>query len=182
MRTHIILAAVAALTFATAAQADVNVGEKQNGFSVADEQYLVTYAKAHDAGFDVGRNLLESAWSDDPPVSEDRIAASRATLERWLNPPPAPEPVVTTDYSVTTQTNPAAPLDYAAGAGGSTVQCESGGDYSANTGNGYYGGWQFDSSTWDAYGDPAYGEANEAPPAVQDAAAASVPYDAWPNC
>ncbi len=30
--------------------------------------------------------------------------------------------------------------------------------------------------------DPAYGEASEAPPAVQDAAAASVPYDAWPNC
>jgi hypothetical protein len=60
--------------------------------------------------------------------------------------------------------------------------CESGGDYSIDTGNGYYGGYQFDSQTWDAYGDPAYGEANEAPPTVQDAAAASVPYDAWPNC
>ena len=59
--------------------------------------------------------------------------------------------------------------------------CESGGDYSANTGNGYYGGYQFDSGTWDAYGDPSYGEASEAPPAVQDAAAASAPYDAWPN-
>jgi hypothetical protein len=64
----------------------------------------------------------------------------------------------------------------------SVVQCESGGDYAANTGNGYYGGYQFDSGTWDAYGDPAYGEANEAPPAVQDAAAAAVPYDAWPSC
>jgi hypothetical protein len=60
--------------------------------------------------------------------------------------------------------------------------CESGGDYSANTGNGFYGGYQFDSGTWDAYGDPKYAEASDAPPAVQDAAAASVPYDAWPNC
>ncbi len=68
------------------------------------------------------------------------------------------------------------------GSGSSTVMCESGGDYSANTGNGYYGGWQFDSQTWDAYGDPRYGEANQAPPSVQDQAAARVPYDAWPNC
>ncbi|MGH2955097.1 MAG: transglycosylase family protein [Solirubrobacterales bacterium] len=68
------------------------------------------------------------------------------------------------------------------GVSSSTVMCESGGDYSINTGNGYYGGYQFDSQTWDAYGDPAYEEAHLAPPAAQDAAAASVPYDAWPNC
>ena len=29
--------------------------------------------------------------------------------------------------------------------------CESSGDWNANTGNGYYGGLQFDESTWDAY-------------------------------
>lgn len=84
-------------------------------------------------------------------------------------------------YEPTTETNAVAPIEYSS-ASNSTVMCESGGDYSANTGNGYYGGYQFDSGTWDAYGDPAYGEANEAPAAVQDAAAASVPYDAWPNC
>lgn len=94
-------------------------------------------------------------------------------------PVPKPEPVVTEDAAPTyAATEPS----YSGGVGGSTVQCESGGDYAANTGNGYYGGYQFDSGTWDAYGDPAYGEANEAPPSVQDAAAASVPYDAWPNC
>lgn len=60
--------------------------------------------------------------------------------------------------------------------------CESGGDPTTNTGNGYYGAYQFDSGTWDAYGDPAYGEASEAPMDVQTAAANSVPYDAWPNC
>jgi LysM repeat protein len=32
------------------------------------------------------------------------------------------------------------------------AQCESGGNWSINTGNGYYGGLQFKLSTWQAYG------------------------------
>jgi hypothetical protein len=32
------------------------------------------------------------------------------------------------------------------------AQCESGGNWSINTGNGYYGGLQFSYSTWLAYG------------------------------
>lgn len=32
------------------------------------------------------------------------------------------------------------------------AQCESGGNWSINTGNGYYGGLQFSPSTWSAYG------------------------------
>lgn len=32
------------------------------------------------------------------------------------------------------------------------AQCESGGNWSINTGNGYYGGLQFKQSTWEAYG------------------------------
>ena len=42
-------------------------------------------------------------------------------------------------------------------AGGNTVwdrlaQCESGGNWAINTGNGYYGGLQFSLGTWQAYG------------------------------
>ena len=42
-------------------------------------------------------------------------------------------------------------------AGGTTVwdqlaQCESGGNWATNTGNGYYGGLQFSLGTWQAYG------------------------------
>ncbi|MFJ1754750.1 transglycosylase family protein, partial [Kitasatospora sp. NPDC088134] len=36
------------------------------------------------------------------------------------------------------------------------AQCESGGNWSINTGNGYYGGLQFSSSTWLAYGGGQY--------------------------
>ncbi|MGW1595679.1 transglycosylase family protein [Streptomyces sp. NPDC002343] len=34
--------------------------------------------------------------------------------------------------------------------------CESGGNWSINTGNGYYGGLQFSQSTWESYGGSAY--------------------------
>lgn len=36
------------------------------------------------------------------------------------------------------------------------AQCESGGDWSINTGNGYYGGLQFSTSTWASYGGTQY--------------------------
>jgi LysM repeat protein len=44
---------------------------------------------------------------------------------------------------------------------------ESGGNYGANTGNGYYGAYQFDVGTWGGYG--GYARADLAPAAIQDA-------------
>jgi len=38
----------------------------------------------------------------------------------------------------------------------SVIQCESGGNYSTNTGNGYYGAWQFDRQSWLANGGGEY--------------------------
>ncbi|MFE1193605.1 transglycosylase family protein, partial [Streptomyces olivaceoviridis] len=38
------------------------------------------------------------------------------------------------------------------------ADCESGGNWSINTGNGYYGGLQFSLSTWNAYGGRAYAD------------------------
>lgn len=61
-----------------------------------------------------------------------------------------------------------------------TIQRESRGDYSINTGNGYYGAWQFAQGTWDGavtragYPEWAGRSASDAPPAVQDAAAAQL--------
>jgi resuscitation-promoting factor RpfB len=47
--------------------------------------------------------------------------------------------------------------------------CESGGNYQDNTGNGYYGAYQFSSGTWNSLG-TGYARADLAPPSVQDAA------------
>lgn len=49
-------------------------------------------------------------------------------------------------------------------------QKEAGGNYSTNTGNGYYGTYQYSKSTWNNYG--GYSTADQAPPAVQDERAA----------
>ena len=65
--------------------------------------------------------------------------------------------------------------------------CESGGNWSANTGNGFYGGLQFTQQTWLANGGGQYAaSANLASPAQQIAVAervlASQGIGAWPVC
>jgi hypothetical protein len=63
-------------------------------------------------------------------------------------------------------------------------QCESGGNYAINTGNGFYGAYQFDRGTWNGLG--YAGTANQASPATQDAAAARLQaqrgWSPWPAC
>ncbi|MGW6153126.1 transglycosylase family protein [Streptomyces sp. NPDC055144] len=88
----------------------------------------------------------------------------------------------------------AVPLMGATGASAATAsewdavaQCEAGGNWSINTGNGYYGGLQFSSSTWAAYGGTAYAStADKASKAQQIAVAekvlASQGKGAWPSC
>jgi septal ring factor EnvC (AmiA/AmiB activator) len=67
------------------------------------------------------------------------------------------------------------------------AQCESGGNWSINTGNGYYGGLQFSRSTWESFGGVAYAaRADLATPTQQIAVAekvlASQGAGAWPVC
>ncbi|HWC39146.1 MAG TPA: transglycosylase family protein [Acidimicrobiales bacterium] len=85
-----------------------------------------------------------------------------------------------TYHSNVTYTPPAAPVQHQAAASSSSSsvaggvwacirQHESGGNYSANTGNGYGGAYQFSQSTWNSLG--YSGSPASASPATQDAAA-----------
>lgn len=67
------------------------------------------------------------------------------------------------------------------------AECESGGNWQINTGNGYYGGLQFAQSTWEAYGGTQYApRADQASPSQQKATAERVldgqGWGAWPAC
>jgi hypothetical protein len=63
-------------------------------------------------------------------------------------------------------------------------QCESGGNYSTNTGNGFSGAYQFTQQTWNSVG--MSGSPASASPAQQDAAAqklqAQQGWGPWPAC
>jgi resuscitation-promoting factor RpfB len=99
------------------------------------------------------------------------------------------EPVARVERVGTKAVAPAAPAapNFASG---STVwdrlaQCESGGNWATNTGNGYYGGLQFSAGTWHAYG--GAGLPSSASRTTQIAIAtkvrnASGGYGAWPAC
>jgi hypothetical protein len=90
----------------------------------------------------------------------------------------APAPVVAAVAPVTAATAPAG------GVWAALRQCESGGNYRDDTGNGYYGAYQFSLATWRGLG--LGGLPSAATPAVQDLAAHRLEvrsgWGQWPVC
>ncbi|HET6949282.1 MAG TPA: transglycosylase family protein [Acidimicrobiales bacterium] len=94
------------------------------------------------------------------------IASMRTTTTTAPPPPPTepPPPPTTEEPTTTTRPEPASteepPADSGAGFGDPSdyatwdalAQCEAGGNWSINTGNGYYGGLQFSLSSWQSVG------------------------------
>lgn len=126
------------------------------------------------------------------PVNGGLVAVVRATI---TPPPPAPVPSPPTTLPAAPSVAPAppstapsaAPAGGDGGAGGVWLQlrqCESGDDYQANTGNGYFGAYQFSQQTWTDLGYP--GRPDQESPAMQDAAAqklqAQSGWGQWPAC
>ncbi len=64
------------------------------------------------------------------------------------------------------------------------AQCESGGNWSINTGNGYYGGVQFSLGTWRAYGGKGYPHQNSKAQqiAIAKKLQAAAGWGQWPAC
>ena len=125
--------------------------------------YKITYEN----GRVVARKVLSSSV-DRQPVSAIVRVGTRS------RPAPTPTPATSTNF-----------------ASGGTVwdqiaQCESGGNWASNTGNGYYGGLQFNLSTWQSYGGSGYPNDNSRE--TQIAIATKVRdangggYGSWPAC
>ncbi|CAM3136461.1 transglycosylase family protein [Prescottella defluvii] len=64
------------------------------------------------------------------------------------------------------------------------AQCESGGNWGANTGNGYYGGLQFSAGTWSANGGSGlpHHSSREEQIRVAESVLATQGSGAWPSC
>nr|WP_269449851.1 resuscitation-promoting factor [Auraticoccus cholistanensis] len=64
------------------------------------------------------------------------------------------------------------------------AQCESGGNWSINTGNGYYGGVQFSAQTWKAYGGKGLPHENSKAEQIRIAKKlqAAAGWGQWPHC
>ena len=98
---------------------------------------LDTYAVTRVDGEVVERDLV-----DQEVVRE---AQDRIVLVGTYEPPPPPPPPPPTTTTSTSSTSDDSVWDRLA-------RCESGGNWSANTGNGYYGGLQFHPQTWRSVG------------------------------
>jgi hypothetical protein len=94
---------------------------------------------------------------------------------------------IATSATVVTGISLGVPAQASSSVWDAVAACESGGNWAISTGNGYYGGLQFSSSTWNAYGGTQYAStANRASKSAQIATAqrvlAAQGPGAWPVC
>ena len=109
------------------------------------------------------------------------LSATKVVTQRVLRQP------VDRVVEIGTQAAVAARPDYS---GGGTVwdalaQCEAGGNWAINTGNGYYGGLQFSLGTWQSYGGaglPSQQSREYQISIAEKVRAATGGYGSWPAC
>jgi hypothetical protein len=145
----------------------------------AAQQAAAKQAAAQQAAAARAATLQASAPSPQPTGQGAPLAVSAQLVSPPSPTPPAPTSS-TSDPSSATGSGPSGLAEDLA----RLRACESGDDYTANTGNGYYGAYQFSLQTWQALG--YSGLPSAAPPAEQDQAAARLAETAgwgqWPVC
>jgi resuscitation-promoting factor RpfB len=107
----------------------------------------------------------------------DGVETAREQLSETVTRQPVAEHV-----RVGTKVRPASGLNWDA-----LAQCEAGGNWAINTGNGYYGGLQFNQGTWLSNGGGQYAQFPHQATREQQIAIASRLYEArgarpWPHC
>ena len=129
------------------------------------------------------RLALPSSHQVPPWLARAALAAAAAARPA----PAAPAGAAPADPAAPAQAASPAPASSGGANWSAIAACESGGNWAASTGNGFYGGLQFTQQTWLANGGGRYASsANLATPAQQIAVAqnvlASQGIGAWPVC
>jgi|SRR5215471_4371867 len=101
--------------------------------------------------------------------------------------PPAQAPEVFPDTPLAEEINEPTPSEPAYGLWDKVAMCESTLNWSANTGNGYFGGLQEDMTFWRNYGGLVYAKRPDLAPrwaqiAVAEKGLAAQGWRAWPVC
>jgi resuscitation-promoting factor RpfB len=122
--------------------------------------------------------LIVDGNEDEQRVLSEKtvVAAVTEVVLVGIKERPAPEPVAEPT-----------PIDTSVDGGvwDQLAECESGGNWSINTGNGYYGGLQFSLGTWQAYGGSGYPHENSKAEQIRIATKvrdARGGYGDWPAC
>lgn len=152
------------------------------------EEHLLTIESAPRTDVDRGSLSIRAASGPAPATegTEDVVAGpiptpGEAPMEATLHaiPVATPTPVVVAPPRVVTYDGDTVWDDLA--------QCESGGNWAINTGNGYYGGLQFSHATWHGYGGGDFAEypheaTREEQIIVAERLHAARGFQPWPAC
>lgn len=84
------------------------------------------------------------------PTKDEKLATR--PMPTYVAPEPAAAPAPTAQSTYRTPARASAPAVASGSVWDQLAQCESGGNWSINTGNGFYGGLQFTVSSWQAVG------------------------------
>lgn len=108
----------------------------------------VTYEIVTENGEEVEKTEINREVTKEP--------TNEVVLRGTKEPEPEPEPESSSSNSSGGNTGASAPAAPSGSVWDRLAQCESGGNWSINTGNGYYGGVQFSAPTWNAMGGQKY--------------------------
>jgi LysM repeat protein len=161
----------------------VNPGDN---LSMIADAHETTYQRIFNANDSIqDPNVINPGQQLRIPAADEQLA--ERALPAQADPVAQAAPVTYRAQTQSGNTGAAAP---AAGAGvwDQLAQCEAGGNWAINTGNGYSGGLQFAPGTWTGNGGGAYATtANQATREQQIAVAETIRaksggYGAWPAC
>ncbi|OLT54172.1 transglycosylase [Cellulosimicrobium sp. CUA-896] len=137
-------------------------------------------------GVEESRELVSDGVTT-PPVSKILVQGTKERPEPEPEPEPAAQPRASSSGSSSGSSAAPAPADLGSappGVWAQLAQCESGGNPATNTGNGYYGLYQFSLPTWQAMGGSGLPSEASAAEQTQRAQAlqAQSGWGQWPAC
>jgi uncharacterized protein YabE (DUF348 family) len=165
------------IAYSTQRQQDATIyqGETQVVTAGRAGTAAVTYSVVYIDGKVAGKTRVARTITASPVTAVVKVGTK-------AHPAPTPTPTPAPTASAPPATGGGSGLNWDGVAG-----CESGGNWSTNTGNGYYGGLQFDLGTWNANGGSAYAARPDLASKAQQIAVATALYQKagsspWPVC